>query len=87
MAVALQSHFGVDPSNHPSWTGMIGNKFITEFTGGTGTNSYKTQFPVSFVVDSPPIPEQYRAERTLTAAQDYEIDVPIDDLLIVFLDL
>ena len=81
--IHLGNHFGQDPTTTAaqSWTGMIGNKWDTALTG-TGTNRFKTVYPVSFVVDAPAIPAQFRQERILTAAQAYNIAIPNDTLTV-----
>ena len=77
IVVTLGNHFGEDPSvpEATNWTGMIGNKFI----GG-----WKTQFPESFVVITPPVPDELRETRTLETNTSYNISVPNDALTITF---
>lgn len=88
-AIALQSHFGVDPSSAAAakWTGMIGNKYITEYTGGTVggkrvLDTRRTTYPVSFVVDAPAIQAEFRDERVLSASQTYNVSIPNDTLTV-----
>jgi len=78
----LSNHYGEDPTDHPEWTGFIGNKFVTVPTVG-GTNTYKTQYPESFVVDTPEIIEAYTSNLTLPASQSYTVAIVDDTLEIV----
>lgn len=63
-AVGFESHYGLEPN--PAWTGHIGNKYVTERAGNT-TNTFKTAYPESFVVDVPAIEDAVRANKVLNA--------------------
>ena len=77
--VFLGNHFGEDPSTEraKSWNGFIGNKFLGAFGQGT----FKTNFQISFVVDTPPISSGLRDERILSASQSYNVEVRNDPLV------
>ncbi len=81
-SIILGSHYGEDPTNHPEWNGFIGNKWITEYSGG-GSNTFRTQYPESFVVDTPAIEGAYRDNVSLTASASYDVDIIDDDLDII----
>lgn len=72
-------HYGLDPATTAgaeAWTGHIANKKIT---GGT-----KSQFGVSFVVDTPAIEAALRNESVLTSSTSYDVEIPNDALTINF---
>lgn len=71
-------HYGLDPSQSgaESWTGHIANK---KLTGGT-----KSNYPVSFVVDTPDIDAGLRQQSTLTSTTSYDVEIPNDALTINF---
>lgn len=85
--VTLQSHYGEDPTlaTSANWNGMIGNKYVTAMDPAIGQlNTYKTNYPEAFVVDAPEISEQYTAARVLEATEEYSINVPRDNLQVVY---
>lgn len=67
-AVGFESHYGLEPN--AAWTGHIGNKYVTERAGNT-TNTFKTAYPESFVVDVPGIEDAVRANKVLQAGITY----------------
>ena len=82
----LDSHYGIDPAvNDPQnkWTGHIGNKYVTIQAGNT-TNTYKTQFSESFVVDAPAVLEAVRSNTELVGGDSYELAIQNDPLTIIF---
>lgn len=80
----LESHYGEEPD--PSWTGFIGNKWITEPVANPGgqtiTNHRKTAYPQLFVVDSPAIDVQFTANKTLNGSASYNVAI-VNDLLTI----
>lgn len=70
----LGNHYGEDPSQAGAvkWTGAIANRY-------DGTPPY--DYPVSFVVDAPDVPDLYRQTRVLTASQTYNVSIPADNLV------
>lgn len=79
--VALQSHYGVDPSTTAaqSWTGHIGNRWVIE-----RNNYFRTSYQEAFIVDAPAIEEQFRDDKNLYASQSYNISIPNDTLSITY---
>lgn len=77
--INLQTHFGQDPTDHPEWNGFIGNK-LTTATQGRGTNTFRTSFPESFTVDTPPVPDQLRDNVTVYGGADYTVFIQDDGL-------
>lgn len=77
--ITLGNHFGQDPTvaAAASWNGMIGNKINYGTLG-------RTQYPESFIVDVPAIPEDVRQEKNIYASASYTIAIPNDDLDIEF---
>jgi len=75
--VNLGNHFGEDPTTEAaqSWTGAIGNKFVGRI---------RTEFPESFVVDTPAIPDELRDLRELAANESFDVEIPNDLLNITF---
>jgi len=86
-AAALGSRWGQDPSttSAKSWTGYVGNKWVTS-GGGFNTNTYKTAYQESFVVDSPAIPDLKRELQKYRQSGTYNISIPTDTLTITFVD-
>lgn len=80
--IILGNHYGEDPTNHPEWNGFIGNKFKKEAVIG-GNNTFKTQYPESFVVDTPTIEDTYRSNVSLTGTASYDVNIVDDDLTVV----
>ena len=80
--VSLGNHYGIDPEStngSVNWTGYIGNaSFITNGA------YFETNYPESFVVDTPPIPESLRSSKELTSTDSYTVEVPNDTLTITF---
>ena len=77
-SVFLRNHFGEDPSTDAaqSWNGFIGNKFLGVFGDNIGES--KTEFPISFVVDTPPVEASLRNLVNVTSVQSYNVAVPKD---------
>lgn len=81
-AIGFQSHYGLPPD--ASWTGHIGNKYVTERTGST-TNTFKTAYPESFVVDTPAIEDAVRANKELSAGTtSYNVAIKNDLFEVIF---
>lgn len=88
----LGTHIGIDPDpkvtpNADKWDGFIGNTTLTTVTGvGTGTNIVKqrTNFPSSFIVNYPAIPDNLRNERVVTSESSFNVAIP-NDLLEIYL--
>lgn len=76
--IGLPSHYGLEPD--PSWTGMIGNKYIHVYEEGH-LDYRRTNYTESFVIDTPSIEDIYRKTRTLSAAQTYNIAIPPNNLI------
>lgn len=85
--VSLSSRWGQDPSQSSasSWNGYVGNKWIT-VGGGFNTNTYKTTYQESFIVDTPSIPAFRREQQNYSNSATYNVGIPTDDLTITFLD-
>lgn len=79
----LGSIYGQDPALHPEWTGFIGNAYITTPTAGGGNNTYRTQYPESFVVDTPKINTMYTDVVEMSANQTYDVGIVNDDLEVI----
>lgn len=85
--ITLGNHFGEDPTTEAakSWNGMIGNRWLTVSTNEIGgSNTFKTKFQESFVVDTPAIPESQRNARNLAGTSSYNVEIPNDTLTITF---
>lgn len=92
-SISLNSRWGQDPSTVGArkWTGYIGNKWITAFTGGAGrfgfnTDTYMTTFQESFVVDVPQVPTDRRQDVVYAVTQSYNVQIPTDNLSVIFID-
>jgi hypothetical protein len=83
----LGSRWGQDPSSVAarSWTGYVGNKWVT-VGGGFNTNTFKTTYQESFVVDTPSIPANRRDQQSYSNSGSYNIAIPTDTLTITFVD-
>ena len=79
-AISLGSHYGVDPTNHPEWNGHIANKWLKVYESGY-TDWRKSNYPESFVVDTPAIGDSVRLTRTLTKSQTYNVSIPDNNLI------
>lgn len=86
--IFLGNHFGEDPSQPGAelWNGMIGNRYITVPIGGLATNTFRTNYPEAFIVDTPAIPSSVRDEKTLAASTSYDLEIPDDLLEVIFPD-
>lgn len=86
--IRLDSRWGQDPSqpSAKNWTGYVGNMWLTVGTGGLNTNTYKTTFQESFIVDTPPIPAMRRDQQTYNLSGSYNVAIPTDNLTITFVD-
>lgn len=93
--ISLGARWGFDPSSAEAakWTGYIGNGAVTEVLqerapSGSGRlrviNTYMTEYPMSFVVDTPAIPDDLRGDRELLGSQSYSISVPNNDVDVIF---
>ena len=92
-SVALGSRWGQNPSTSQAakWNGYVGNKWVTVATGGSGffgvnTDTYFTTYQESFIVDTPSIPASKRADSVRTASQSYNVEIPNDNLSVIFVD-
>ena len=77
--LALGAHYGQDPSQAgaENWTGHIGNKRLRgEF--------FTTNYPESFVFDTPDIGDNLRKTQDLNTTVSYDVDIPDDPLNITF---
>jgi len=77
--IFLQNHFGKDPSTDAAqrWNGFIGNSVV----GASRIGNASTNYPASFVVDTPQIPAGLRNEKILTASQNYNVAIRNDSLV------
>jgi hypothetical protein len=84
--IGLGNHFGEDPSQPQAanWTGMIGNRLRTEAAGGGGTNFFITNYPESFVVRTPDVPDSLRNTAEGTANASYTMSIQNDPFEIIF---
>ena len=84
---AISSRWGQDPSKPYAqyWNGYIGNKWVTT-GGGFNTNTFKSTYQESFVVDTPSIPDNRRLQQNYTQSGTYNVAIPTDDLTVTFLD-
>ena len=81
--ITLGSRYGIDPAlNDGSWTGFVGNAYVTDLVLG-GTNTYRTQYPESFTVDTPAINTIYTDAVELTGSASYTVAIVDDDLTVV----
>ncbi len=80
--IRLGNHWGQVPQ--PGWNGMIGNKQITEYVPGGGSNTYHTNYPVSFVVDTPIIPDSLTETITYESDSNYTVALINDTLSVTF---
>lgn len=86
-SASLGARWGEDPSQlgAKNWTGYVGNKWIT-VNAGFGSNTYKTTYQESFIVDTPSIPAVRRDQQDYTGSGSYNISIPTDSLTITFVD-
>jgi hypothetical protein len=86
-SVVLGSRWGQDPSQSgaANWNGYVGNKWVTS-GGGFNTNTYKTTYQESFIVDTPSIPANRRDQQNYSRSGSYNIGIPTDSLTITFVD-
>lgn len=80
--INLGNHFGINPDPDVTagaelWTGMIGNAFVSG-------QFYRTTYTEAFVVDTPTIPDSVREERVRHSSGSYDVEIPNDDLTIIF---
>lgn len=74
--IYLQSHYGQDPDAHPEWTGYAGN---------INTGQLQTFYSPRFIVDTPPVPDEYRSLRTINGGGgSYDLELQDDELVITF---
>jgi len=86
-SAVLRSRWGEDPSQTAarSWNGYTGNKWVVE-SSGFNRNTYRTTYQESFVVDTPPIPDERRDRKDYSIEQSYSVSIPTDTLSITFID-
>lgn len=85
--VGLGNHFGLDPDTYPgaeSWTGMVGNQIIGGYSG-TQEWTLMTQYPISFTVESPDIPDNLRNEIEAVRNVSYDVKIPNNDFNVIYL--
>lgn len=76
--ISLGSHYGQDPSTDAAatWTGYAGN-----ITAGFLITFYTSQF----IVDTPPVPDEYRQPRSLSGGgSSFDVEIQDDELVITF---
>lgn len=81
VGIQLATHHGQDPdtSAAQSWSGYIGNRYIY-----TRSDVFRTQYTEQFRVDSQTIPSRLRDTVTLTASQQYNVEIPNNTLTITY---
>jgi len=79
----LQTHLGEDPDQPAAalWNGYVGNKTITQSTSGGGSNITRSNYPESFTVDTPSIPDNLRSTKTLAKSVTYNVNLPNDNVV------
>ncbi len=85
-SLSLGTHTGTSPDpavtpNADKWNGWIGNAniFDTSFGG-----SYRTDYPESFIVDYPKIPNTIRGDRVIEDDYTFSVTIPNDPLVVTF---
>jgi hypothetical protein len=75
----LGNHYAQDPTTPEAanWNGYIGN-------GQPPGQFYRTTYTEQFIVDVPEIPEAIRQEQVVPASATYNVEIPNDDLTVVF---
>jgi hypothetical protein len=77
----LQTHLGIDPATPGSelWNGYVGNIVKYDPRSPYSVGGYvRTNYQVSFTVDTPAIPPVLRNDRVLTKSVSYNINIPND---------
>lgn len=82
--IVLGNHYGEDPTNHPEWTGRIGNKFVPSNNPLLFNLSTRTNYPEQFIVDTSSVPDALRMDKTKTGSGTYTVAIPNDLLEITF---
>ncbi len=82
--IGLLTHIGENPDpdvtpGADKWTGWICNAYVA-----TATSVNRTEYPESFIVDYPPIPDILRNEITYNSNTDFDLEIPNDLLEISF---
>lgn len=83
-SVTLGNYYGKDPAttnDSENWTGMIGNQYNYDTTGGI-TNITLTTFPIYFVVKSPSVQDEARENRTVSTSGSYNVEIPNDSFTV-----
>jgi hypothetical protein len=77
--IVLGNHYAEDPTTDAAanWNGYIGNGFAPG-------QFFRSSFTEQFIVDVPEIPEEIRQEQVASAAATYNVEIPNDDLTVVF---
>lgn len=86
-AATLQTRWGLNPNTTAArnWNGYVGNKWII-VGSGFNTNTFKTNYPESFTVDSPSIPSEKRDQKSYSSSSSYNISIPNDTFTVTFVD-
>jgi hypothetical protein len=79
--IALPTHTGINPDPNVTpgaelWTGYIGNRDLPPVNAGD--TPQRTQFPESFVVDYPAMPDSLRNLVTYTSVTDFTLAIEND---------
>lgn len=74
-----QTKFGINEVD-PNWTGHIGNRNFALENGGYG----RSNWPHSFIVDTPAIPDSQRSSVELVGTGEYTVEIQNDLLEIIF---
>lgn len=79
---SLGSRWGLDPSTAVAgnFTGFFGNTIYEDFEG----NTFRTTYPVSFVVDTPAIPDNETQDNVISKSVSYNISIPQDNVNAIF---
>ena len=82
---ALETHLGEDPNgpNSVNWTGYVGNIAVRIPVASPGLgqvfDNTRTNYSEAFIVNTPAIEDEFRNDRILSKAVNYNINIPNDD--------